>query len=496
VNRNRDSSQDALYALIKRVASQSAVYGLFDVIGKASYFLLVPLYTRSMSRAEYGRLEILTVTSAFLLVVTVLGFNSALVRYYTPSLAPADRRSYFRTALSTVALSSLLAVLPLIALAAPISRLLSGGSDLAWAWRLVFAGVGLDSLSAIGLALFRSQERPYRYSWVSLGRLALVLVLNIILVGVMKRGLPGVVIGNFIGSLAGAVVALALAAADLGWEIRRPRFADLARFGLPLVWSGLAMNVVNMSDRYFLRAYASLTDVGTYALTYKVGMIMSVMVNAFVVAYPPLMFRIKDDPGAARVFGRILTYYSLVTAAILLAVGGFSRELVLVLGGRQYAGAAGPVWLILTAYLLQGAQYFFSTGVAVTDRTRWIPVVVVSAAAVNIAANFLLIPRFGIWGAAWATVTAFGAMAAGMRLASERHYRIPLETGRLLRLGATAAVTFLVVLAAGRVPGPAAPLLKLAGLLIFPVGLWISGFFSGEEKLRARQFLDRRFRRP
>lgn len=492
---DRDRTQDTLYSLIKTMARHSAVYGVFDFLGRAGAFLLVPLYTRVMAPDEYGTLEIFTVSWALLLTVLVLGFNSALVRYYVPERDPEARREYFRTAFTTVLLVGVAATAVMLPAAPAANRLVFGREAGVGLWRLLLLWVLVDALGTMMLSLFRSQGRPLRYSLVNLGKLLSILLLNLLLVGVFRLGVTGALTGNILGSSLGLALGLLGAGPDLGLSLGKDRLRKLAGFGLPLVISGLGFYVMNSSDRFFLNSFGNLSQLGIYSLGYKVGLSMSVLVSAFVVAWLPNLFRIAEEKNAPEIIARILTYYLLVTCSILLAVGSMSYEIVFVIAGPAYWPAAAVVPLILVSYLVQGVYFIFSVGVTVTNRTRLISLVVGVAALVNLAGNLLLIPRYGIWGAAWATLVSFLSLPAGMWLTARRYYPILFETKRLLLILAGTGLVLFVNLAVIGHRGALDFLLKLGMLIAFPLLLAAAGFFSREERLRIRQLLSRRFRR-
>ncbi len=491
----RDRSQDVLFSLIKTVARHSAVYGIFDFLGKAGAFLLVPLYARIMSPAEYGTLEILTVSYALALTVVLLGFNSALVRYYTVTGDAGARADYFRTAFTTVVGFALLAALGLLLAAPVLSRTFFGDTAHAGLWRLLLLWVVIDAAGTMFLSLFRSQGRPFRYSAVNLLKLLGVLGLNVVLVGVLRLGVRGALTGNVLGALLGATAGGTLAAREFGIGIRRETLRDLARFGLPLVASGIGLYVMNSADRFFLGRMTDLTQLGIYSLGYKVGLAMSVVLNAFVVAWPPVMFRIAQVADAPAIFARILTYYVFVTGLILVLISSFSGEIVSLIAVPAYAPAAGLVPLILLAYLLQGVYYIFSVGVTVTDRTVWVPVVVGLAAAVNLAANFVLIPAYGIWGAAWATLASFLCLPAAMWPAARRYYPMAVEGRRLILVAAGVGAALVLNLAVIGSGGPATAAAKAGVVAALPFVLLAAGFFSSEERLRLRLLAGRLGRR-
>ena len=157
--------------------------------------------------------------------------------------------------------------------------------------------------------------------------------------------------------------------------------------------------------------------------------------------------------------------------------------------------------------LLQGVYLLTSIGLNITKRTEYYPIATAAAAGTNVALNFLLIPRYGIVGAAWANGAAYATQAALGFLFSQRFYRIEYEWARLARVAAIAivAATIARMLPAVSWPGvnaraSVAPLpdVVLRGTTVVVVYgglLALTGFFNTEE-LRWLRSLRRRRRDP
>jgi O-antigen/teichoic acid export membrane protein len=488
--------QNALFSQIKTLARHSVTYGLSDILGKAgASLLLVPFYTRHLATADYGFLEFMAVTQGLLLVVAVLGLNSALTRYYATASDPGERRLYFRTTLTTVLIFSGVLSAILFLIAPLLAGRLLGNRYGAILWRFLAMTLLLEALCTVCLALFRSQSRPMIYSTVNLTKLLAALVLNVVFVGALRLGVTGVLLGNLLGSGVGTVLGLAFARSQVGFAIERAHLSRLLRFGVPLIGGGIGFFVINSADRYFLKAYRGLSDLGIYALSYKVGMTMSILVNAFVAAWPPLLFRIAEQSEAKKIFARVFTYYLFVSAWVLIGVASLSREIVATVGTPGYAGAAPLIGFILLSYLLQGVYYIFLIGVSLTERTKLVPLIVGLGAAANIASNMLLIPRWGTYGAAWATVISCFCLAAGAYTFSQTYYPIRFELkriGLLILAGAVILAVNLKLAARGSflVEG-----VKLGLVASFPLLLAAAGFFESEEIRRARRLLTRTMHR-
>jgi O-antigen/teichoic acid export membrane protein len=205
------------------------------------------------------------------------------------------------------------------------------------------------------------------------------------------------------------------------------------------------------------------------------------------------MFRITREPNAPEIYSRVVTYYLFITGWVLVGIGSLRTEVIDVLGGEAYRAADRVVLLILFSYLCHGLYYIFNVGVSTTDRTRLIPVVVGVGAAVNLLANLVLIPRYGILGAAWATAASFVTIAAIMYFTGRRYVPIPAEKFRLLLLAVTSTAILLVNLRViGEGGGAAQTVARALLALSFPLILALAGFFDAEERRRARRLFLRR----
>ncbi len=492
MNNPRDTSQDALFSMIKTVVRHSVVYGFFDMLARISSLVLLPLYTHVLSAADFGTLEIFVVSQGLLLIVLVLGFNSALVRFYTTAPEGEDRRRYFRTAFTGVVLVAGVLGVILIAAAPIFSNLFFGDASRTMHWRVLFATVILDAAGAMFLALFRSQERPVRYSLINLGRFMVILVLNVILVGVLEMGVKGALLGNFIGACVGTLFGLVLAGREFGIGISGARLGRLAKFGLPLVVHGVALTLMMASAAYFLKGYGTLTDVGIYRVGQKVAMAMSVITTAFTVAWLPVQFRIFRAEGAQAIYSRVITYYLFVTCGVLVVVSSYSYEIVRLISAPEFEQAGSIVLLILASYLVQGLHYLATTGITLTDRTQWVSLVAGVSVLGNLGINFLLIPSYGMMGAAWASLLSFIFLAVFMKVVADRFYVIPIEGRRvmilLIAVGLVLGINGILI---GHGSASAA-LAKIVPLVMFPMVLAGAGFFTSEERIRVLGLIQRR----
>jgi O-antigen/teichoic acid export membrane protein len=148
----------------------------------------------------------------------------------------------------------------------------------------------------------------------------------------------------------------------------------------------------------------------------------------------------------------------------------------------RYAAGAAVIALISLSYVFLGMAYYFQLGMFLASRTSLIGLVSAGAAVFNLALNYVLIRRFGMIGAAWATVLGFLAIAVGNYYSSERVFPLRLPVGRAARALAIAIALYLVAQVLPSLSSLAfAFICKSVLILAFPVLLWVGGCFDKDE---------------
>ena len=271
--------------------------------------------------------------------------------------------------------------------------------------------------------------------------------------------------------------------------------ASMLRFSLPTVPAGLALMALQVVDRPILKALTDDATVGVYQANYRLGIFMMIAVSIYDYAWRPFFFSRASDPDAKKIFSRVMTYLVLGLSALFLAFVFFIPDVArFEIAGHhfihpRYWEGLGIVPVIMAGYFFLGISTNLSAGIYIEKKTKYLPVVHIAGAAFNIALNYLMIPRFGIAGAAWATFLAYFAMAGILYLVTRRVYPVDYEWERIMKISAVAGgllVThyFLPV---------GSSLLSLAakGLLLaaFPVILFLLGLFHADEIAAVRRLL-------
>jgi O-antigen/teichoic acid export membrane protein len=471
-------------AQLRRLGRHSAIYGLGGLVSRILAVLLLPLYTSYLTPADYGRVETLVALNAILVTLLRAGISTAFFRFYFDSSEPEQRLKVLRTAFwFTMATSTLGLVLGWI-FASSISEFLNVHDDTLV--RASFVGLWAQMNYEQLTSLFRVEERSVAFVAASLANVLITIGATVLLVVRFDEGALGVVVGNFTGTLLVYLALLGYRREQLGLQFDRELLRRMNRFGLPLVPSGLALWALNFSDRFFLARIAGQEDVGRYSLGVRIASAMVLLLVAFRMAWPAFAYSIEDEREARRTYAFVLTYLLYVACWLSLALGVLAPWIVQVLARNEaFWPGADVVAPLAFAGALWGGYTVVAIGIGRLRRTQFNWVITGSAALVDVVLNLLLIPEYGIRGAAAAALTAFTVMFVAMAAYSQRLYPVPYQWRRVCTVLVTAAGLTVLGRLVDRLD------VSIVLILAYPLVLLVLGFYLPFERARLARVLVR-----
>lgn len=261
-------------------------------------------------------------------------------------------------------------------------------------------------------------------------------------------------------------------------------------FGLPLVPAGLAAWIMTLADRYFLQFLSTPTELGLYSLGYKFGMVVqALIVGPFTLAWAPFLWSVAKEKNAKEVYSSVLTYFVLVGMFATLVLSVLSREVLMVMVTPPFYSAYKAIPLIALSYVLYGCYFVFNPGMLIAKKTKYAALIVGAGAIVNLGLNYLLIPGYGMMGAAVATVISYLLLPIGLFFLSRRYYPIEYEWSRIAKILLAAVPVYIGSIFIINDSAIIAGVLKLLSLLGFPILLFVFKFFKAEEIKKAKELI-------
>ena len=465
---------------LKRLGSQSAIYGLGGIVSRLIAVFLLPIYTVYLGTEGFGKIETVVALTSVLVIVLRLGITSAFFRFYFDSEDVKRRILVVRTSFwFTMGMATLGLVVGWI-FSTQISDWLNLGDP--WLVRAGFVGLWAQMNYAQMTSLFRVEERPVGFAIASVANVLITIGATIALVVGAHKGAIGAVIGNFLGTLVVYVVLLAYRRYQLGLQFDRGLLRAMNRFGLPLVPSALALWAINLIDRLFINGYKGQAEVGIYSLAVRIASVIVFLMTAFQLAWPAFAYSIRDDNAAKRTYAYVLTYLLFITCWMSLALGSLAPWLVSLLAPHgNFTRSAGAVPFLCFGVAAYSGYSVLAIGVGRTRQTQLNWVVSGAAALVNILLCIALIPPYGMMGAAVATLVSYVALFLGMWLRSRTVYPVPYQWRRIVTLSGVAAA--LTAIAYSLHSLPVAIVLTLA----YPLVLLPLRFYQRAELTRLRR---------
>jgi len=426
-----------------------------------------------MAPGEYGAVAVIMTLFAFLNTMTNAGLPSAAFRFYNEQAEDAGRQLTLGTSQLLMLLFAAVPAVGVLLFAGTMSQWLLGSPRYAAALQFAVCFLVVDSANRSGEIVLRIQVRPLATSVLSILAIALEAGLALLMVTALQLGAAGYWLGYFFGGTLGLAAMI--------WTIRKTivfraswrRAKELLAFGVPLIPAALSMTALRLADRYFIGSALGLEQVAIYDVGYKVGGLIALVLGPFRAAWQPFAFSIAGRPEARKVFRDVLSFLTAGCAFLILGVIAFRSELVALVAPESYARATDVVVWVAASQLLWAAYSVLAIGPMIVKQTRVLAAVALSAAALNVGLNLLLIPRIGILGAAIATFAAYGVLAILTYAVSQKSFPVPTDWRRLGIVVVAGAMVALLVHAVERWMGAGWPLMatKAAAVLCFPVVL-------------------------
>lgn len=456
-----------------RLGRQTLIYGLSGVAVQLFGILSLPVVARVMTNAQYGVLELATTGIAVMSTVVELGLTSASQRSFYDYVdeQPGERRLVLSTAVITYLSAAFTAAAVLVVARQPLAAFLF--NDPSEGDLIVIAAVSLPVTALINFSreVMRLHFRVWQYLATSLlaGVIGSGFVLFALLVLDMK--VAGVLLGTVVGGGAAAVYGVAVVRRDVGHGFSRAELRTMFAYGLPLVPMALSLWALALIDRLMLSKLSSLSQVGEYAMANRLGILLTLAATAFALAFSPFMLSLyaEDREQEKLVRARALTYMGMAFALLTLIVSLFAREALAIIAPR-FDTAYEAVGLVCFGMAANGVANIAVGGITLARQTRSLVIFAGAAAGVNIVLNILVIPPWGMLGAAFATAVAYLLLFALYYYYAQRVYHTPYELSRLMRLGALTALAAAV----GAVPIEPLSLalsVKSAVVVLFLLGL-------------------------
>jgi O-antigen/teichoic acid export membrane protein len=470
---------------------ESFLYLIANVGSRAASFLMIPVYSRCLSPAEYGSIELIELaTQVVSLLIGLNLFGNALNRVFQDQATEEGQSAVTSTAILGSMAANLAGTVLAVLASGFISAAVFKATAQAELLRATFLSMFFGNVVDVCLSYVRLKRRAGYFVSYSLITLVATLGLNILFIAVQGRGVWGFVLSKLLVTGAGGAFLLFRTLRETRIHWHYPSASRMFRFGAPLILANLSFFVLHFGDRLFLSRFSTLTEVGNYALAYKFGFLVTFIVGepfgrAWGVRYAS-MLNTDGWPEQFRSISRYLAF-SLMLASLVIIL--FADEVMRLMVTPPYFPAFRAIPFIVFAYCLRELGDFFRNILFIRMRSMHVGLWSAVAAVVNCGLNFLLVPRYAMIGAAVSTLITWAGYAAAMYLSAEREMRIGFPFRSYAAFAGIAFCLFLVSIPVAALPLPAQFVADTLLALAFVGIAWKVPVFSVPERTFIRSLL-------
>ena len=438
--------------MLRKLAKETAVYGLSTILGRLINYLLIILYTDAFAVGEYGKYSLVYAWVTFFNIIYTYGMETAYFRF-----ASRDRerkQSVFNTSLGAVIASSTAFTLLFLPFSGTIADYFGYAEREVIVW--VVLTLAVDAVCALLFARLRLEGKAYLFAGVKILNILLNVGLNIFFMVLCPKAYAGeayvflkpvadmiydpslgsgyIFLSNLIAN-ALQFVLLWPAWKKFRFSVDLRLFRSLFKYAWPLVFVGLAAMINEVFDRImlpkllpdnFYPGKSGMDALGIYSACYKLSIFMTLAVQSFRFAGEPFFFSNADKENSPELFARVMHWFIIVCALIFLAVT-LNLDIIsqLFLRRPEYREGLDVVPILLMANLCLGVYYNLSVWYKLTDKTGYGTVISLIGAGVTVVLNIALIPVMGYNGSAWATFACYFSMAVLSYLWGQKYFRVP-----------------------------------------------------------------------
>jgi len=473
-----------LKSQIKQLGRHSLIFGFGDSLKGMIGFMLLPVYTRFLTPADYGQLELLRTTISVLLVIAAQGIGSAFFRSYVfiEKELNASANDLISTSYLYILLSAFAVSASLYLFSGEYNAFIFGSGTSEILVKITAVSLCFEIIMLVPYQVFRAKMESVKFITLSLVHFFLQLALNIYFVTVLRMGVKGILMGNAISSSVMVVATFLMIKKHLVLKISGGVLKDLLAFGFPLIFSSLFYWMLQMSDRFLLQKFSSTHELGLYSLGTRFASVLPMLiVFPFQKVWGAMSFQVAARDDARETFRIITTYFYLLLCFTGAGLIIWSPPVIKIIAGREFWDTHKVIFPLVCANVGSGMLLISGFGIYMLKKTKYISLFVGLSAAANIALNLTLIPVYGMMGAAYVSFASNLLLNFLCYRLSQKVYFIPFDMPRLLKI----SLIFLAVSVSSTLLHPsnvmADVLYRLFLTALFFGGLIISGFFEYTE---------------
>lgn len=412
-----------------KLIKNTSIYTLGNILPQAAGFILLPIYTRYLTPADYGIVSSMYVLQTVLIVIFTLAIDRSIYRLYFDHKIEKAKRDYLGTITISLFLISSTILLILFISSSLVGKIFKSIDFFPYYVYAILTSF-FSIFSIIPKIYFQVNEKAGKFVVISILQFLLSSGFVLWFIIGKQAGAAGMLKGRMFANIVILPIFIYISYRTINFSFKLRILKDSLSFSLPMIPSLLSAWILNLSDRIFIERYFNLHDVGIYSLGYKIAGLILIFTGAFYKAYNPVFYKLANSEKQTVAKKKLFNYNNAYIIVILIAaffISIFSKEAIQFLLDPKYFGAYKIVPIIALAYFIGQTSGLSNLSIYQEKKTLQMMYMFLGTAILNIILNFLLVPKFGAYGAAYATVLSFAFFFVIKYLYAKKCYFIPFQ---------------------------------------------------------------------
>ena len=434
---------------LKKLAGETAIYGMSTILARFINFIFVPIYTRMLTTGSYGIATEFLAYIAILQVVLTLGLETGCFNFANKHDKPS---SVFSNALLTVGILSLLFFISMGVFAGDISSWLQydGFANIIW---FIGSILAIDSFTSILFAKIRFERRPIKFAVLKTIKILSETLFNFLLFFAVPSYLashPDSFLLNFVSAtpdftyiifaiFLSGIVSLVLFIPDLfrlKFNFNPKLWREMMLYSLPLMAAGLPGILNDFIDRLLFRFFSPeghvwQSDLGIFQAWVKFATLMILFIQMFRYAAEPFFFSRTKEEKSKELYASVMEHFTAFCMFIFLGMMMYLDIIALIIG-RNFQLGIDIVPVMLLAYVILGMNFNVSMWYKLSGKTNYAIYITMAGLPITILINIIFMPLYSYHAAAWGHLLSYLVMFILSVYLGNKHYPIPYDWKKII----------------------------------------------------------------
>jgi O-antigen/teichoic acid export membrane protein len=406
-------------------------FGLATVIERVIAFVLLPIYTRYFTTAEFGVIDLITVVIGMIIIFAHLQLETSLQRYYF-DYEGDEKNLFISTIVITMVILSVILMIILALGSGLVSQLVLKNVHYSNLFILAAVQIPFINYSMLALVILRYEKKNKLFTIMISVKMLLTVLFTVIFVVWLRMGLNGVFYAQLIGLVVSSVLLFFSIREFSTYKISNGLLKKAFAYAIPQFPARIGSVLLTYANRFFMVGYLTLSAVGIYSLSLKLASVLQLVYAAFVMAWAPFMFEQRKRDNHKEVFAKVLLLTASPLFLLVSIISIFSKELVYIVASPKFLSASHYLGALCLYFALFIFKEIVDIGPKFTEKTKYLSYTFFISLVVNLVSLYFSVKLYGLEGVVYSMLLTNTVLLIVSWVISNKLYYIPYNAWQFI----------------------------------------------------------------